>query len=150
MAYPFAVLTSIDCKGVTDLMKESIKDVIERCAVKPKRHMYPQRVIRPQQYLLPLLLVAGACGPKRPVIPEDVETIAHRCYETLATAERTPQLNPSKGMEDGTFLILWSIAEAPNEQGSCIVDGSGAVLLLTSNVNKQPQETPTAPSNAPD
>ena len=81
---------------------------------------------------LVLLLLTGisSCGPKKPVIPDSVETIARRCYETLATPERTPKLSPSEAMEDGTFLILWSIAEVPDEQGSCIVDGSGILLLL--------------------
>ena len=82
---------------------------------------------------LVLLTGVSACGPKKPVIPDDVEAIAHRCYETVATAERTPKLAPSKAMEDGTFLIPWSIVELPDERGSCIVDGRGAVLLLTSN-----------------
>lgn len=91
---------------------------------------------------LVLLTGVSACGPKKPVIPDDVEAIAHRCYETIATVERTPKLAPSKAMEDGTFLILWSIVELPDERGSCIVDGRGAVLLLTSNADKtQPEES---------
>ncbi|MGD1855503.1 MAG: hypothetical protein ACFB2W_14760 [Leptolyngbyaceae cyanobacterium] len=95
-----------------------------------------------------LLLSLSACGPKRPEIPNDVEAIARRCYQTLATSERTPNLNPAKPMENGTFLILWSVAEFPDERGSCTVDGSGAVLLLTSNVEQQPSpaETPAEPS----
>ena len=123
----------------------------ERCAMRLTRHGSPPKC---SQHLLSLLLLgasvvgASACGAKKPAIPDDVETIAHRCYETLATAERTPQLNPSESMEDGTFLILWSIAESPDEQGSCIVDGSGAVLLLTSNADVQPEETSTEPSNS--
>ena len=80
--------------------------------------------------LLPLLFVGlGACGPKKPAIPADVEAIARRCYGTLVTHERTPKLNPSESMEDGTFLILWSIVEFPDEQGSCTVDGSGTVFI---------------------
>ena len=123
---------------------------VERCAIRQKRHGSPPKW---SQHLLPLLLGASvlgvsACGPKKSAIPEDVETIAHRCYETLVTTERTPQLNPSESMEEGTFLILWSIAESPDEQGACIVDGSGAVLLLTSNVDEQPEETLTEPSNS--
>lgn len=82
------------------------------------------------------LLASSACGPKRPPIPENVEAIARRCYETILTQERTPQLSPSEAMEDGKFLILWSIVEFPNEQGSCTVDGSGTVLLLTSNASQ--------------
>ncbi|MEM7062047.1 MAG: hypothetical protein AAF572_02650 [Cyanobacteria bacterium P01_B01_bin.77] len=83
-----------------------------------------------------LLLALSACGPKKPVIPDDVETIARGCYETLVTPERTPKLMPSESMEDGTFLILWSMTEFPNERGSCTVDGSGTVLLLTNNANE--------------
>ncbi|MEO0396471.1 MAG: hypothetical protein AAF243_10875 [Cyanobacteria bacterium P01_A01_bin.137] len=93
-------------------------------------------------YLLPLLL--SACGPKRSAIPDGVEAIAHRCYETLATPGRTPQLNPSQSMGDGTFLIVWSMAEFPDERGSCTVDGSGVVLLLTSaDEQQQPEKTST-------
>ncbi|MEM1256581.1 MAG: hypothetical protein AAGI69_29440 [Cyanobacteria bacterium P01_H01_bin.21] len=119
---------------------------VERCAIRLKRHGSPPK--RSLLLLGAIVLVASACGPKKPAIPEDVETLAHRCYETLATAERTPQLNPSEGMEDGTFLILWSIAESPDEQGSCIVDGSGAVLLLTSNADERPEETSTESPNS--
>ncbi|MEA5466613.1 hypothetical protein [Leptothoe sp. PORK10 BA2] len=88
---------------------------------------------------LGILLLPGvsACGPKRPVIPDDVEAIARRCYETLVTSGRTPKLDPSQSMEDGTFLIGWSMAEFPDERGSCKVDGRGAVLLLTSNEEEQ-------------
>ncbi|MEM9264073.1 MAG: hypothetical protein AAGA46_00960 [Cyanobacteria bacterium P01_F01_bin.13] len=95
-------------------------------------------------YLASLLLVS-ACGSQKPVIPDEIEPIARRCYETLVTPERTPKLNPSESMEDGTFLILWYIDEFPDEQGSCTVDGSGVVLLLTSNADKQPppEQTPT-------
>ncbi|MEO1182053.1 MAG: hypothetical protein AAFX51_14655 [Cyanobacteria bacterium J06636_28] len=94
-------------------------------------------------YLL-LLLGMSACGPKRSDIPDGVEAIAHRCYETLAAPGRTPQLNPSQAMGDGTFLIVWSMAEFPDERGSCTVDGSGAVLLLTSaDEQSQPEETST-------
>ncbi len=103
------------------------------------------------RYLLLLLLTGvSACGPKKLVIPNDVEAIAHRCYETVAAPERTPTLNPAEAMEDGTFLILWSVAEVPNEWGSCIVDGSGTVLLLTSNADKQrrPEETSTEKSTS--
>ena len=99
-----------------------------------------------QKLLLCCLLLAGfsACGPRRPTVPDGVEAIAHRCYETLATPGRTPQLEPSSSMEDGTFLILWSIAEFPDERGSCTVDGNGAVLLLTSNVDGlQTESTPS-------
>ena len=89
--------------------------------------------------MLILLTGLGACGPKKPIIPDDIEAIAHQCYKTLVTLERTHKLVPSESMEDGTFLILWSIAEFPNERGSCTVDGSGEVLLLTSNADQQPQ-----------
>lgn len=90
-------------------------------------------------------LAISACGPKKPPIPDNVEAIAQRCYETVSTKERTPKLSPSEAMEDGKFLILWSIVEFPNEQGSCTVDGSGTVLLLTSNANPRqpPSETDT-------
>ena len=89
--------------------------------------------------LLLLLLLSGisSCGPKKPVIPDDVEAIARSCYETLATLERTPKLEPSEAMEDGTYLILWSMVELPEEKGSCIVDGSGEVILLTNNADLQ-------------
>ncbi|NEQ50300.1 MAG: hypothetical protein F6K11_09240 [Leptolyngbya sp. SIO3F4] len=97
--------------------------------------------------LLLLLLGSSACGPKKPVIPNDVEVIARRCYETVVTHERTPKLNPSEAMEDGTFLILWSIVEFPNERGSCTVDGNGTVLLLTNNADqRQTEEAPTEES----
>lgn len=107
-----------------------------------------------------LLLAFSACGPKKPVIPDDVETIARSCYETLVTPERTPKLMPSAPMEDGTFLILWSMTEFPEERGSCTVDGSGTVLLLTSNANEtdaskpdtnqtDTNETPTADTEQP-
>lgn len=87
----------------------------------------------------PIALVAiSACGPKKPPIPNDVEAIARSCYEAISTQERTPKLRPSEAMEDGKFLILWSIIEFPNEQGSCTVDGRGTVLLLTSNTTQQP------------
>ncbi|MEM6252036.1 MAG: hypothetical protein AAF821_03860 [Cyanobacteria bacterium P01_D01_bin.156] len=78
-----------------------------------------------------LAMVAG-CGPRQPDIPNTVEAIARECYVELLTPERTPELEPAKAMEDGTFLILWSMAEA-DERGSCNVDGRGRVLLLTSN-----------------
>ncbi|MEM7796506.1 MAG: hypothetical protein AAF579_18890 [Cyanobacteria bacterium P01_C01_bin.118] len=81
-------------------------------------------------------LAISACGPKKPPIPDNVEAIARSCYETILTQERTPKLSPSEAMEDGKFLILWSIVEFPNEQGSCTVDGSGTVLLLTSNASQ--------------
>ena len=90
-----------------------------------------------------LLALAGlsACGPKPPEIPDDVEAIARRCYETLIADGYTPQLEPAKAMEDGTFLILWSLVEPP-EQGSCTVDGSGTVLLLTSSADQPPADAP--------
>lgn len=107
-----------------------------------------------QRYgLLLLLLGAGACGPKKPMIPDTIEAIARRCYATLVTHERTPQLKPSAVMEDGTFLILWSIAEFPDERGSCNVDGNGSVLLLTNNADEQTHieensnETPASPES---
>ncbi|MBE9068228.1 hypothetical protein IQ260_16375 [Leptolyngbya cf. ectocarpi LEGE 11479] len=97
-----------------------------------------------------LLLALSACGPKRPVIPDDIETIARGCYETLVTPERTPKLRPSESMEDGTFLILWSMTEFPNERGSCTVDGSGTVLLLTSNADEtDANEPPSADTEQP-
>lgn len=97
-----------------------------------------------------LLLLTGvsACGPKKPVIPDNIETIARGCYATVVKPERTPELEPSEAMEDGTFLILWSVAESPDEQGSCIVDGSGTVLVLTSNADKQPAEESTPEPSA--
>lgn len=100
-----------------------------------------------------LLLVLSACGPKKPVIPNDVEPIARSCYETLVTPERTPKLMPSAPMEDGTFLILWSMTEFPDERGSCTVDGSGTVLLLTSNANEtgaSEMDTNEPDTNEPD
>ena len=90
--------------------------------------------------LLALLLPGmSACGPKRAVIPDEVEPIARNCYEALVTPGNTPQLKSSQSMGDGTFLILWSIAESPDQRGSCTVDGRGAVLLLTSNADGQQQ-----------
>lgn len=101
------------------------------------------------RYLLPLLLTGiSACGPKKPIIPEDVEAIAHRCYATLVTPERTPQLQPSEPMEDGTVMILWFIAELPDEQGSCLVDSGGKVLLLTSNTDTPSEEPSTEESTS--
>ncbi len=98
-------------------------------------------------YLLPLLLI-GACGPKKPTIPEEIEPIARRCYATLVTPERTPKLRPAAAMEDGTFLILWSMVEFPNERGSCTVDGSGVVLLLTSNADETLGDDQPPPADA--
>ena len=100
-----------------------------------------------QKLLLCCVLLSGvsACGPRRPTIPDGVEPIAHRCYENLATPERTPQLEPSTSLEDGTFLILWSITEFPDEWGSCTVDGNGAVLLLTSNTDELPTDSTPSP-----
>lgn len=91
----------------------------------------------------------GSCGPQKPAIPDDVEVIARSCYEELVTHERTPTLNPSAAMEDGTYLILWSIVEFPNERGSCTVDGSGTVLLLTNNGDQQLEENPAEESPGP-
>ena len=87
---------------------------------------------------LGLLLALSACGPKKPAIPNEVETVARNCYAKLVTPERTPKLAAAEPMEDGTLLILWSIDEFPEEQGSCTVDGSGVVLLLTTNADEQP------------
>ncbi|MEO0869976.1 MAG: hypothetical protein AAFY17_16385 [Cyanobacteria bacterium J06642_11] len=104
--------------------------------------------------LLLVVVGSGGCGPKQPDIPNEVEAIAHRCYVALATSERTPKLEPAKAMEDGTFLILWSMAEAQNERGSCNVDGRGTVLLLTNNGDVQaaptepPSEVQTTPAEA--
>lgn len=104
---------------------------------------------RPRSRLLGglLVLLAGlsACGPKPPDIPNEVEAIARRCYTALIADGRTPTLEPAKAMEDGTFLILWSLGEPPNERGSCTVDGSGTVLLLTSNANQPPPNETAAP-----
>lgn len=116
----------------------------ECCTVQHKLYLGLANAGAVKLHCLLLLLLIGvtACGPKKPVIPDDVEAIARRCYETLATVERTPELTPAEAMEDGKFLILWSIAEVPDEQGSCIVDSSGTVLLLTSNADKpiEPEE----------
>ena len=115
---------------------------VEYCGAQRKRYLGSGAVRR---HCLLLLLLSGvsSCGPKKPVIPNDVEAIAQRCYETLATPERTPKLEPSEAMEDGTYLILWSMVEVPEEQGSCIVDGSGEVILLTNNADMQ-EELPAA------
>ncbi|MEM9807771.1 MAG: hypothetical protein AAF959_21095, partial [Cyanobacteria bacterium P01_D01_bin.56] len=68
------------------------------------------------------------------------------CYLAIATPERTPQLEPAKAMEDGTFLILWAMDDG-DEQGSCSVDGSGALLLVTNNadIKTSPEEKATPP-----
>ena len=101
-------------------------------------------------WLCPLVISLSACGPKQLKVPEDVETIAHRCYLALATPGRTPQLEPAKEMENGTFLILWSMAEAKDEQGSCNVDGRGALLLVTNNADvKTPSEEKTTGEATP-
>ena len=100
--------------------------------------------------LLLLLLGTGACSPQKPPIPEDIEAIAQDCYKILVTPERTPQLNPSESMEDGTLMILWSIAEFPDEQGSCLVDGAGNVLLLTSNTASPTEENSAEESTVQD
>ena len=111
------------------------KITVERFAGCPKSGLW-------LLWCIPLLAVS-ACGPKKPAIPEDVEAIARRCYETVSTQERTPKLSPSEAMEDGKFVILWSIVEFPDEQGSCTVDGNGTVLLLTSNASQSSDETET-------
>lgn len=112
--------------------------------------------IRPKVGLwLLLLLLVSACRPKKSAIPETVEPIAYGCYEALLGPERTPQIEPSMPMEGGTFLILWTMTEAPDEYGSCTVDGSGRVLLLTSNAASQPASEPDSepdsePASEPD
>ena len=97
------------------------------------------------KYRLPsgvMLLLLSACGAKQPTVPNHVEAIAHSCYKSLLAPGRTPELSPSEPMEDGKLLILWSIVEFPDEQGSCTVDGTGRVLLLTSNTDRlSPSQT---------
>lgn len=112
-----------------------------------RAHLKPPKGFAKLHYVW-LLLALSACGPKKPVIPDDVEIIARGCYETLVTPERTPKLKPSESMEDGTFLILWSMTEFPDERGSCTVDGSGTVLLLTNNANETPP--PDEPDKTPE
>ncbi|MBT9311693.1 hypothetical protein [Leptothoe kymatousa] len=92
-----------------------------------------------------MLLSMGGCGAKKLKIPQEVEAVARPCYAALVAPERTPQLEPARAMEDGTFLILWSMAEAEDEKGSCSVDGSGALLLVTNNadVKTSPEEKTT-------
>lgn len=94
-------------------------------------------------YWLLLLMISSACSPPKTVIPKDIEAIAHDCYATITTPERTPKLTPSQAMEDGTVMIRWSMTQFPNERGSCIVDSSGTVIVVTSNADEQqqPEET---------
>lgn len=64
--------------------------------------------------------------------------------------EGTPQLEAPTPLEDGTYLIQWQFSETTF--GSCKVDGSGALMMLTRSTppTPAPPETPTpAQTNAP-
>lgn len=116
--------------------------------VRPR--IFPHRPKHPWcLWFFPLWFSLTACGAKQVKIPQDVESIARPCYVALATPERTPQLKPAKAMEDGTFLILWSMAEAEGEKGSCSVDGNGTLLLVTNNADVKPAPVEQAPAEKP-
>ena len=78
-------------------------------------------------------LSVTACQPAQIDLPTGIDALAQPCYQELLQGhpDQSPQLEPPKPMEDGTFLISWRLAA--NQYGSCKVDSKGNVLLLTSS-----------------
>ncbi|MEO1399806.1 MAG: hypothetical protein AAFV72_00970 [Cyanobacteria bacterium J06635_1] len=93
-----------------------------------------------------LVLATPACTNRPPKLPTDLDPLGKQCYQEILKimGEGSPQLEPPTPLEDGTYLIQWQFSETAF--GSCQVDGSGALMMLTRSTPPAPAPpVPTSP-----
>lgn len=85
-----------------------------------------------------------ACGRAQVEVPASVDALAHNCYRLVLQDDPAQPLTmqPPIRLEDGTVLVQWQVSET--DFGSCQVDSTGNVMMITRTA---PPETPPAPSD---
>ena len=88
----------------------------------------------------------SACGAAQIDIPPSIAAQARDCYQLILKSKpaQPPTMASPITLEDGTLLVQWRVSDLV--YGSCQVDSTGSVLMLTQA--ELPESSPTDASAA--
>ncbi len=93
----------------------------------------------------------AACGSAQVEVPASVDALAHHCYRLVLQDNPAQPLTMEApiSMEDGTVLVQWQVSET--DYGSCQVDSTGNVMMITRTAPPDPLSAPPdgGPAAAP-